>query len=83
MSIRAIRGLVLCMLAFIGLVTYEISFMVPEAHAIPAFAWKYGVPCNVCHVPGFPKLNDFGNTFRDRGINSARMWTFPLTKISP
>ena len=25
------------------------------------------MPCNVCHVPGFPKLNDFGNQFRDQG----------------
>jgi len=67
MSNRAIRGLVVCVLAFIGLVSFEISFLLPEAHAIPAFARKYGLPCNVCHVPGFPKLNDFGNTFRDQG----------------
>jgi len=67
MSIRAIRGLIVCMLALIGLISFEISFLLPEAHAIPAFARKYGVPCNVCHVPGFPKLNDFGNTFRDQG----------------
>jgi hypothetical protein len=69
MSIRAItrRRLVVCVLALIGLFSYEISCMVPEANAIPAFARKYGVPCNVCHVPGFPKLNDFGNTFRDQG----------------
>ena len=69
MSIRTItrRGFVVCMLALIGLVSFEISFLLPEAHAIPAFARKYGLPCNVCHVPGFPKLNDFGNTFRDQG----------------
>ena len=67
MSIRAIRGLVVCLLALIGLFTYEISFMLPKADAIPAFARKYGVTCNVCHVPGFPKLNDFGNQFRDHG----------------
>src|SRR2546422_5214343 len=67
MSNRAIRGLVVCLLALIGLFTYEISCLLPKANAIPAFARKYGVPCNVCHVPGFPKLNDFGNTFRDQG----------------
>ena len=44
-----------------------LSIAMGKAHAIPAFARKYGVPCNVCHVPGFPKLNDFGNTFRDQG----------------
>jgi len=37
------------------------------AWAIPAFARKYDLPCSVCHVPSFPKLNDFGNTFRDHG----------------
>ena len=69
MSIGAItrRHLVVCVLALIGLVSFEISFLLPEANAIPAFARKYGVPCNVCHVPGFPKLNDFGNQFRDQG----------------
>jgi hypothetical protein len=34
--------------------------------AIPAFARKYGFNCNMCHV-GFPKLNDFGQRFRDNG----------------
>ncbi len=38
-----------------------------DAQAIPAFARKYGFSCNVCHVPGFPKLNDTGNIFRDQG----------------
>jgi len=41
---------------------------VNKADAIPAFARKYGFACNVCHVPGFPKLNDFGNQFRDQGF---------------
>jgi hypothetical protein len=54
-------------LALIGLVSFEISFLLPEANAIPAFARKYGLACNTCHVPGFPKLNDFGNQFRDQG----------------
>lgn len=40
---------------------------VREAQAIPAFARKYDFACSVCHVAGFPKLNDFGNGFRDRG----------------
>jgi hypothetical protein len=34
--------------------------------AIPAFARKYGFNCNMCHV-AFPKLNDFGQRFRDNG----------------
>src|SRR3989475_13013956 len=40
---------------------------VRDAQAIPAFARKYDFACNVCHVPSFPKLNDFGNLFRDHG----------------
>jgi len=36
------------------------------ALAIPAFARKHGFNCNMCHV-GFPKLNDFGQRFRDNG----------------
>lgn len=37
-----------------------------KSSAIPAFAKKYGQPCAQCHTP-VPKLNDFGNQFRDRG----------------
>ncbi|MGE0642096.1 MAG: hypothetical protein AB7P24_00355 [Nitrospira sp.] len=45
----------------------QLSFLAPDADAIPAFARKYDVSCNTCHVSGFPKLNDFGNRFRDNG----------------
>ncbi len=41
-------------------------FFSQSAQAIPAFARKYGYNCNMCHV-GFPKLNDFGQRFRDNG----------------
>jgi hypothetical protein len=34
--------------------------------AIPAFARKYSFNCNMCHV-GYPKLNDWGQRFRDNG----------------
>jgi hypothetical protein len=34
--------------------------------AIPAFARKHGFNCNMCHV-AFPKLNDFGQRFRENG----------------
>ena len=51
----------------IALVGYDWSELATNAHAIPAFARKYGFSCNVCHVPGFPKLNDTGNVFRDQG----------------
>src|SRR5437867_1989376 len=38
----------------------------PPARAIPAFARKYDLPCSACHE-AWPKLNDFGIAFRDRG----------------
>jgi len=34
--------------------------------AIPAFARKHGFNCNMCHT-AYPKLNDFGQRFRDNG----------------
>ena len=37
-----------------------------SAHAIPAFARKYGLPCSACHE-AWPKLNNFGQTFKDNG----------------
>jgi hypothetical protein len=36
------------------------------ALAIPAFARKHSFNCNMCHA-GFPKLNDFGQRFRENG----------------
>jgi hypothetical protein len=57
----------------IGLVVASIGILsgliqdIRDAQAIPAFARKYDLTCNVCHVPSFPKLNDFGNIFRDQG----------------
>ena len=36
------------------------------AHAIPAFARKYNLPCSACHE-AWPKLNNFGQVFRDNG----------------
>ncbi len=41
----------------------------PSALAIPAFARKYGFNCNMCHV-AFPKLNDWGQRFRDNGYQT-------------
>lgn len=61
------KSAVLGVLGFLVWVSYEWSVFVPSANAIPAFARKYNFSCNVCHVPDFPKLNDFGNIFRDQG----------------
>ncbi len=61
------RGLIVVVLGLMAIASYEFTFLAREANAIPAFARKYGFSCNVCHVPSFPKLNDFGNIFRDHG----------------
>ena len=43
------------------------EFVLPfNSQAIPAFARKYGFNCNMCHT-AYPKLNDFGQRFRDNG----------------
>ncbi len=59
-------GVIGTVLLLIAGISVELA-SVREAQAIPAFARKYNFSCNVCHVPGFPKLNDFGNLFRDQG----------------
>lgn len=51
------------------------------AHAIPAFARKYGLPCSACHE-AWPKLNSFGQNFKDNGyqLNNDRdspIWLNP------
>jgi hypothetical protein len=47
------------------------------AWAIPAFSRKYDLPCSACHVPSFPKLNDFGNIFRDHGYQLGNEQDLP------
>jgi hypothetical protein len=39
---------------------------VRPTYAIPAFARKYSLPCSACHE-SWPKLNNFGQVFRDNG----------------
>src|SRR3989454_7769979 len=53
---------------------------VQDAQAIPAFARKYDFACNVCHVPGFPKLNDFGIVFRDQGYQLGTDGDLPTSE---
>ena len=53
------------MLGFVLLVT-SLPGWIPDAEAIPAFARKYQVNCNVCHVR-WPRLNPFGERFLENG----------------
>jgi hypothetical protein len=53
----------------------------PQAHAIPAFARKYGMRCSACHE-AWPMLNAFGQKFKDNGYQllngrDAPIWQNP------
>ncbi len=49
------------------------------AYAIPAFARKYGLPCSACHE-AWPKLNNFGQVFRDNGYQLGNERDAPITQ---
>jgi hypothetical protein len=65
---------------------------VDDAHAIPAFARKYGLRCSACHE-AWPMLNAFGQKFKDNGYQlmndrDAPIWQnnayWPVTmRITP
>ena len=63
-----------------------LAVLVPSrAGAIPAFARKYNVACSSCHE-AWPKLNDFGELFRDNGwklqIVKRRERAFRITGLT-
>jgi hypothetical protein len=52
-----------------------------DAHALPAFARKYGLRCSACHE-AWPMLNYFGQKFKDNGYQlmndrDAPIWQNP------
>lgn len=59
-----------------------------EVSAIPSFAREHQLPCSACHR-GFPRLNDFGKEFKQRGFrlpgaDGKFIWdqnTFPISGI--
>src|SRR6266404_9678437 len=63
-----------------------------SAHALPAFARKYGLRCSACHE-AWPMLNYFGQKFKDNGYQlmndrDAPIWQnasyWPITlRITP
>ena len=65
-------GLLLLLLIFGGF---------QDAHALPAFARKYGLRCSACHE-AWPMLNYFGQKFKDNGYQlmndrDAPIWQNP------
>lgn len=51
---------------FVILIIAGVAAASKPAYAIPAFARKYNLPCSACHE-AWPKLNNFGQVFRDNG----------------
>lgn len=51
----------------LGSVVAVLLLVAADAEAIPAFARKYKVGCNVCHTV-YPQLNRLGRDFRDNGF---------------
>src|SRR5258705_13681012 len=56
-----------------------VAIPAPSLHvrAIPAFARKYGMPCSACHE-AWPKLNNFGQTFKDNGYQMGNDRDAPI-----
>jgi hypothetical protein len=57
-----VRRLVCAAIGVVGL-----AVAATPAHAVPAFARKYGMKCTACHE-AWPVLNQFGRAFRDNGF---------------
>jgi hypothetical protein len=43
-----------------------------NCHALPAFARKYQISCQVCHSPVFPRLKGFGEDFAGDGFRMTK-----------
>src|ERR1700719_4065906 len=72
-SRRSVAGSLLLLVLVLG------SFQ--NAHALPAFARKYGLRCSACHE-SWPMLNYFGQKFKDNGYQlmndrDAPIWQNP------
>ncbi len=57
-------------LSRIALLIITIVLVIPpdQANAIPAFARKYQISCQVCHSPAMPRLKAFGDEFAGDGF---------------
>ncbi len=53
-----------------ALIPVILFFLFPARHvdAIPAFARKYQISCQVCHSPALPRLKPFGDEFAGNGF---------------
>lgn len=51
--------------------SFFLFFPADDAKAIPAFARKYQISCQVCHSPAMPRLKAFGDEFAGNGFRMA------------
>jgi hypothetical protein len=47
-------------------------FTQQNCNAIPAFARKYQISCQVCHSPAIPRLKAFGEEFANNGFRMTK-----------
>jgi hypothetical protein len=82
--LRRLGSLRSSLASFLAAVTFLLIFVASSSQssfAIAAFARKYGLPCSACH-DAWPKLNNFGQTFKDNGYQlmndrDAPIWQNP------
>ncbi|MEE8124311.1 MAG: hypothetical protein V3T42_00685 [Nitrospirales bacterium] len=63
---NTIQSILWVALGTVGVSVFSGWVLPPDSHAIPAFARKYTLNCNVCHTRP-PRLNSFGEQFLENG----------------
>ena len=63
---NTVRSILWIALGTVGWSVFSSWVFPPDSHAIPAFARKYTLNCNVCHTRP-PRLNTFGERFLENG----------------
>lgn len=63
-----------------SVVVSSFAFLAGSASAIPVFARKYNVQCNMCHtVP--PRLNKFGIAYKQNGFELPPGTILPESEV--
>ncbi len=56
-------------ISILTILTFILVLFVPvKTYAIPSFARKYHISCQVCHSPALPRLKGFGEEFAGKGF---------------
>jgi hypothetical protein len=65
------KGVKHLVIAFLPVFSFSL-FIPQHCHAIPAFARKYQISCQVCHSPAVPRLKAFGEEFANNGFRMTK-----------